>query len=167
MERVALGSSRLCQRVPGKEPWYLDTETGNHESAVDCILSALTDPKYGAMADAGKILAVGHRVAHGGEAFRHSVAIDADVLHAIRELQHLAPLHCAPNVAGIEAAISRLPQIPHIAIFDTAFHRSMPEVAYLYPLPYEWYEKHGVRRYGFHGPSHLYLSRRKGSGPSR
>jgi len=99
-------------------------------------------------------------VAHGGEQFRHSVAIDAHVLTAIRQLQHLAPLHCASNIAGIEAALAQLPGIPHVAIFDTAFHVSMPEHAFLYPLPYEWYQQYGVRRYGFHGPSHLYLSRR-------
>ena len=91
---------------------------------------------------------------------RHSVQIDACVLDAIRELHHLAPLHSAPNIAGIEAAMTHLPAIPHVAIFDTAFHLSLPECAYLYPLPHEWHENYGVRRYGFHGPSHLYLSRR-------
>jgi acetate kinase len=160
IERVALGKSFIRHTVPGRQPFYLETGNNNHQSAVALVIATLTDQQHGVIADAGEISAVGHRVAHGGEQFRHSVQIDEKVLNAIRELQHLAPLHCAPNVAGIEAAISRLPHIPHVAIFDTAFHRSMPEVAYLYPLPYEWYEKHGVRRYGFHGPSHLYLSRR-------
>lgn len=160
VERVALGSSFIRHTVPGRRTSYRETEIDSHESAVSLILATLTDPLQGVIAAAGEISAVGHRVAHGGAEFRHSVRIDAKVLDAIRELQHLAPLHTAPNVAGIEAAQGHLPDIPHVAIFDTAFHQSMPEVAYLYPLPYTWYEKHGVRRYGFHGPSHFYLSRR-------
>ena len=160
VERVALGGSSIHQRVPGREAFSLETEYTDHQSAVALIIATLTDPRHGVIADAGEISAVGHRVAHGGEEFRHSVQIDAHVLDAIRKLQHLAPLHCAPNIAGIEAAMGRLPDVPHMAIFDTAFHLSMPECAYIYPLPYEWYEKYGVRRYGFHGPSHLYISRR-------
>jgi len=160
IERVALGSTIIRQRVPGRKPFYLETENESHLSAVALILATLTDPREGVIGEAGEISAVGHRVAHGGEAFRHSVLIDGQVLKVIRSLQHLAPMHTAPNIAGIEAALGQLPGIPHVAIFDTAFHQSLPEVAYLYPLPYEWYEKHGVRRYGFHGPSHLYLSRR-------
>jgi len=97
---------------------------------------------------------------HGGEKFTCSVLIDEQVLDAVKEVQHLAPLHNPPNIAGIEAAQAVLPDVPHIAIFDTAFHQTMPEHAYLYPLPYEWYEKYGVRRYGFHGTSHLYVSKR-------
>ena len=150
----------IRQHAPGREPLHRETENNDHRSAVAHIIAALTDPHHGVIADAGDIVAVGHRVAHGGEIFRHSVRIDDRVLEAIRRLQHLAPLHNAPNVAGIEAAMVHLPGIPHVAVFDTAFHLSLPEHAYLYPLPHEWYEKYGVRRYGFHGPSHLYLSRR-------
>jgi acetate kinase len=97
---------------------------------------------------------------HGGEKFASSVLIDDAVLDAIKEVQHLAPLHNPPNISGIEAAKENLPDVPHIAIFDTAFHQTMPQHAYMYPLPYEWYEKHSVRRYGFHGTSHLYVSKR-------
>jgi acetate kinase len=150
VDRVGLGSSSISQRVPGGAPFCLEAE----------YIAALTDPQHGVIADALEISAVGHRVAHGGKEFRHSVLIDTHVLNSIRKLHHMAPLHCAPNIAGIEAAMVHLPAIPHVAVFDTAFHVPMPECAYLYPLPYEWFEKHGVRRYGFHGPSHLYLSRR-------
>ncbi len=160
VERVNLGGSFIRQQIPGREPFYLKTECNGHLSAVALIIATLTDPQHGVIAAAGEIAAVGHRVAHGGEEFRHSVRIDGKVLAAIRKLQHLAPLHSVPNIAGIEAAMEHLPTIPHVAIFDTAFHLSIPELAYLYPLPFEWYENYGVRRYGFHGPSHLYLSRR-------
>lgn len=106
-----------------------------------------------------EITAVGHRVVHGGELFRQSVAIDAEVLKKIRQLERLAPKYNRPNREGVVAAMALLPSLIHVAIFDTAFHQTMPAKAYIYPLPYQWYKKHGVRRYGFHGPSHLYLSR--------
>lgn len=160
IERVGLGSSFIRQIVPGREPFALESDNSDHQSAVALIIATLTDPQHGVIANASEISAVGHRVAHGGKKFLHSVQIDDSVLTSIRKLQHLAPLHLAPNIAGIEAAMAHLSAIPHVAIFDTAFHLSMPECAYIYPLPYEWYENHGVRRYGFHGPSHLYLSRR-------
>lgn len=160
VERVDLGGTFIRQEAEGHEPFCLETEYNNHQSAVALIILTLTGPWHGVIADAREISAVGHRVAHGGEEFQHSLQIDRHVLDSIRDLQHLAPQHLAPNIAGIEAAMLHLPDIPHVAIFDTAFHTSMPECAYLYPLPYEWYDNFGVRRYGFHGPSHLYLSRR-------
>jgi len=160
MERVGLGRSRIRLSVPGREQFSLQNDNDDHHSALARIVATLVDPQHGVIADALEISAVGHRVVHGGNEFRHSVRIDGYVINATRKHQHLAPLHSAPNIAGIEAAMLLLPAIPHMAIFDTAFHWSMPECAYLYPLPYEWYENHGVRRYGFHGPSHLYLSRR-------
>jgi acetate kinase len=107
-----------------------------------------------------EISAVGHRVVHGGEKFARSVRIDDDVIKAIEDVQHLAPLHNPPNLAGIKAAKEVLPDVPHVAIFDTAFHQTMPAYAYTYAVPHEWYEKYGVRRYGFHGTSHLYVSKR-------
>lgn len=160
IERVGIGGSSIRQTVPGREEFCLASDNSDHQSAVALIIATLTDPHHGVIANASEISAVGHRVAHGGKEFQHSVQIDDNVLKSIRNLQHLAPLHSAPNIAGIEAAMMHLPAIPHVAIFDTAFHLSMPESAYIYPLPYEWCENHGVRRYGFHGPSHLYLSRR-------
>jgi len=160
IERVGLGGSFIRQIIPGREPSCFDTDIIDHRGAVACIIAALADPRQGVITDGSEISAVGHRVVHGGTEFRHSVRIDGAVLRSIRTLQDLAPLHSAPNIEGIEAAMAQLPAIPHVAIFDTAFHVSMPERAYLYPLPYEWYENYGVRRYGFHGPSHRYLMRR-------
>jgi acetate kinase len=123
----------------------------NHREALRQIIGSLPD---------AQISAVGHRVVHGGEKFKSSVLLNEEVLDAIRAVKDLAPLHNPPNIAGIEAAQEVLPGVPHIAVFDTAFHQTMPEHAFLYALPYEWYGMYGVRRYGFHGTSHLYVSRR-------
>ena len=160
VERVIIGDSYILHEVPGHETYREDSECPDHQVAIDLIIKTLTDSNHGVLKDINQISAVGHRVVHGGERFTKSVLIDQDVLDAVKEVQHLAPLHNPPNIAGIEAAQALLPQVPHVAIFDTAFHQTMPEHAYLYPVPYEWYEKHGVRRYGFHGTSHLYVSKR-------
>jgi acetate kinase len=163
VNRVGLGGTSISLTLPGREPVTRNVEFVDHQGAVNLILEILADPQHGVSAEAARIAAVGHRVAHGGEKFHQSMVIDGQVLDAIRELQQLAPHHNAANIAGIEAALKILPDIPHVAIFDTAFHVTIPDFAYLYPLPYEWYIKHGVRRYGFHGPSHIYLSRRAAS----
>jgi acetate kinase len=160
VERVVIGDSFIIHEVPGRETYREDSDCPDHTVAVDLILRTLTHPDHGVLKDIKQISAVGHRVVHGGERFTKSVLIDDDVLAAVTEVQHLAPLHNPPNIAGIEGAIAVLPGVPQVAIFDTAFHQTMPEHAYLYPLPYEWYEKYGVRRYGFHGTSHLYVSKR-------
>lgn len=160
VERVVIGDSFILHEVPGRETYREDSDCPDHKTAVDLILRTLTSPGHGVLTDIKQIAAVGHRVVHGGERFTKSVLIDEDVLSAVTEVQHLAPLHNPPNIAGIEGAMAVLPGVPQIAIFDTAFHQTMPEHAYLYPLPYEWYEKYGVRRYGFHGTSHLYVSKR-------
>jgi len=160
VERVTIGDSFIVHEVPGRETYREEYECPDHKVAIHLIVKILTDPEYGVLEDMSGISAVGHRVVHGGEKFTRSVLIDDAVLEAIKEVQHLAPLHNPPNIAGIEAAQANLPDVPHIAIFDTAFHQSMPEHAYMYPLPFEWYEKYGVRRYGFHGTSHLYVSKR-------
>ncbi|RME36102.1 MAG: acetate kinase [Deltaproteobacteria bacterium] len=160
VERVTIGDSFIVHEVPGRETYREEYECPDHKVAIHLIVKILTDPKYGVLDDMSKISAVGHRVVHGGEKFTRSVLIDDAVLEAIKEVQHLAPLHNPPNIAGIEAAQATLPDVPHVAIFDTAFHQTMPEHAYMYALPYEWYEKYGVRRYGFHGTSHLYVSKR-------
>ncbi|PLX79542.1 MAG: propionate kinase [Desulfuromonas sp.] len=160
VERVTIGDSYIVHEVPGRETYREEYECPDHEVAIHLIIKVLTDTTYGVVKDMSKISAVGHRVVHGGEKFTCSVMIDDAVLDAIKEVQHLAPLHNPPNIAGIEAAQANLPDVPHIAIFDTAFHQTMPEHAYMYPLPYDWYEKYGVRRYGFHGTSHLYVSKR-------
>ncbi|WP_026841993.1 acetate kinase [Citrifermentans bremense] len=160
VERVVIGDSFILHEVPGRETYREDSDCPDHKTAVDLILRTLTSPGHGVLTDIKQIAAVGHRVVHGGERFTKSVLIDEDVLAAVTEVQHLAPLHNPPNIAGIEGAMAVLPGVPQVAIFDTAFHQTMPEHAYLYPLPYEWYEKYGVRRYGFHGTSHLYVSKR-------
>ena len=160
VERIVVGDSFITNKVPGREPQHLDGECADHRDALALILATLTDPRTGVIADIGSIGAIGHRVVHGGERFTRSVLIDEDVTAAIKEMATLAPLHNNPNLAGIRAAQQLLPEIPQVAIFDTAFHQTMPETAYIYPLPYEWYLDHGVRRYGFHGQSHLYASRR-------
>jgi acetate kinase len=160
VERVTIGDSFIIHEVPGRDTYREEYECPDHKVAIHLIIKTLTDSHYGVVKDMSQISAVGHRVVHGGERFTCSVRIDEAVLDAIKAVQHLAPLHNPPNISGIEAAQSVLPEVPHIAIFDTAFHQTMPEHAYIYPLPYEWYEQYGVRRYGFHGTSHLYVSKR-------
>jgi len=160
VERVTIGDSFIAHDVPDKDTYKEESECPDHRVAIDLIIKTLTHPVHGVVKEMKEISAVGHRVVHGGEKFTCSVTINKEVLDAIREVQHLAPLHNPPNISGIEAAQAVLPNVPHIAIFDTAFHQSMPPHAYIYPLPYEWYEEYSVRRYGFHGTSHLYVSKR-------
>ena len=160
VERVIVGDSFIIHEVPGRETYREESECPDHQVAINLIIKTLSSDAHGVLKDINQISAVGHRVVHGGEKFTCSVLIDEQVLDAVKEVQHLAPLHNPPNIAGIEAAQALLPQVPHIAIFDTAFHQTMPEHAYLYPLPFDWYENFGVRRYGFHGTSHLYVSKR-------
>jgi len=160
VERVIIGGSYIVHEVPGFENYHLELDCANHQEAIDLVIKTVTDEIHGVLKSVHEINAVGHRVVHGGEKFTCSVLIDKNVLDAVKEVQHLAPLHNPPNIEGIEAAQALMPTVPHIAIFDTAFHQTMPEHAYIYPLPYEWYEKSQVRRYGFHGTSHLYVSKR-------
>lgn len=156
VERISLGGCHIRHEVPGSDPFCLDWECADHREAIALVLRTLAP----GVDDRSEISVVGHRVAHGGERFTRSVLIDEEVLEAVKEVEHLAPLHNPPNVAGIEAVNALLPGTPQVAIFDTAFHQTMPEHSYLYPLPLEWYEKHGVRRYGFHGALHLYATKR-------
>jgi len=160
VERVIIGDSYIVHEVPGRDTYKLEQDCSDHRAAIDLVIRVVTDPVHGALKDVSEISAVGHRVVHGGEKFTCSVKIDDEVLNAVKEVQHLAPLHNPPNIDGIEAALLLMPAIPHVAIFDTAFHQTMAEHAYLYAVPFEWYEQHGVRRYGFHGTSHLYVSKR-------
>ncbi|OGC11829.1 propionate kinase [candidate division WOR-1 bacterium RIFOXYA12_FULL_52_29] len=159
VERIGISGSFLSFAISGKEV-KKEFECHDHRAALKSIIEVLTDRQYGILGDLSQIAAVGHRVVHGGEKFKSSVMINNEVLAAIKEVQDLAPLHNPPNIMGIEAAKEVLPDIPHVAVFDTAFHQTMPEQAYLYAVPYEWYGMYGVRRYGFHGTSHLYVSRR-------
>lgn len=160
VERIGIAGAFIRHELPGKEPHIQNKECPNHEEAIKLIANIITDIDHGIFKDLNEINAVGHRVVHGGEKFKSSVLINAEVLQAIIEVQDLAPLHNPPNILGIEAAKNLMPNVPQIAVFDTAFHQTMPEMAYLYAVPYEWYGMYGVRRYGFHGTSHLYVSRR-------
>lgn len=160
VERVIVGGSYIEHEMPGRETYKVMKDCHDHRAAIDLVIRVVTDREYGAVQSVSEIAAVGHRVVHGGEKFTCSVEISDEVLNAVKEVQHLAPLHNPPNIEGIEAARSLMPNIPHVAIFDTAFHQTMPKYAYMYAVPFEWYEHHGVRRYGFHGTSHLYVSKR-------
>jgi len=160
VERVVVGGSYIVHEVPGRETYREGTECPDHRAAFELVVTTLTSPVHGVVNDITDITAVGHRVVHGGERFTRSALIDDEVLKGVEAVQHLAPLHNPPNIVGIKAAIEVLPGVPQVAIFDTAFHQTMPQHAYMYPLPFSWYENHGVRRYGFHGTSHLYVSKR-------
>jgi acetate kinase len=159
VEKIGTETSRF-QQSAGDKCIDRTSAVPGHTAAVELALAGLTDPEAGVLKDPSEILAVGHRVVHGGEEFGKSVLIDDDVRAAIRKNYSLAPLHNPPNMAGIEAGETALPSVPHVAVFDTAFHQTIRERAYLYGLPYEYYEKYGIRRYGFHGTSHRYLLRR-------
>jgi acetate kinase len=160
VERVGIANSFISHLRPGKDEYKKETECKDHHTAIQLIIDAITGAEVGVLKNITDIRAVGHRVVHGGEKFHQSVKINEEVKVAIRDMQDLAPLHNPPNLAGIEAAEKILPHAPHIAVFDTAFHQTMPQKAYTYAVPYEWYAMYGVRRYGFHGTSHLYVSRR-------
>ncbi|MEZ6190778.1 MAG: acetate kinase [Phycisphaerales bacterium] len=138
----------------------LEGEIRNHEEGIALILETLLSPENGVLKDISEIKAVGHRVVHGGEAFTGSVVINDEVIASIEKVADLAPLHNPPNLTGIRAAMHEMPGVPQIACFDTAFHTTIPKVAYMYALPYELYEKFGIRRYGFHGTSHRWVARR-------
>ena len=136
----------------------MPVEAKNHDEALHLVLDKLTDKNHGFISALDEIDAIGHRVVHGGEAYSSSVLIDDDVIAKIEKYAELAPLHNPPNLAGIIACKEILPNTPQVAVFDTAFHQTMPTQAYLYAIPYEYYEKYGIRRYGFHGTSHRYVS---------
>jgi len=160
VERIGLAGSRLKHRKKGEEELIVEEEVPNHNKAIELILKYLTHPFYGVIKDVREINAVGHRVVHGGEKFTSSVLITDEVVEMIRECIPLAPLHNPANLSGIEAAAASIPHAPMVAVFDTAFHQTMPEYSYLYALPYELYEEKRIRRYGFHGTSHRYVSDR-------
>ncbi|MCA1949208.1 MAG: acetate kinase [Treponema sp.] len=160
VERVTQGNSFITHKAKGKEEYTKQHNCPNHTEAVELIISTLTDPVHGVIHDMGMIKAVGHRVVHGGSKFTKSVIVTDEVMKAFHEVSDLAPLHNPANIMGIEAAKKVLPNVPHCAIMDTAWHQTMPEASYLYAVPYDWYKQHAVRRYGFHGTSFLYTSKR-------
>ncbi|POR01622.1 propionate kinase [Alkalispirochaeta sphaeroplastigenens] len=160
VERVGIEGSVIIHKVPGKEELKVLHPCPSHVEAIQLIMDTLVDPEKGAIASMDEVKAVGHRVVHGGEKFKKSVIVDDAVLEEFRSIQSLAPLHNPANIMGIEAARTVLPGVPHCAIMDTAWHQTMPSMAYTYALPYSWYRDHGVRRYGFHGTSFLYTAKR-------
>lgn len=161
VERVTVGGSFISHyaRRTGKRIKRAH-DCPNHKEAIELIVRTLLDPEVGAISSLGDISAVGHRVVHGGDRFAQSVIIDDGALATFRELSDLAPLHNPPNITGIEAAREVLPDVTHCAIMDTAWHQTMPATSFMYALPHTWYENYRVRRYGFHGTSFLYVSKR-------
>lgn len=158
-ERIGI-DGKLTYQPEGGEKTTSDKAMPTHTEAIQFVIDALTDEKTGVVKSLDEINAVGHRVVHGGEKFASSVVIDDEVLKVIEECNDLAPLHNPANLIGINACRELMPGVPMVAVFDTAFHQTMPSKAYMYGLPYEYYEKYKVRRYGFHGTSHSFVSKR-------
>ena len=158
VERIGIDGSVIKHEKIGMDKWVLETPMKDHKDAIGHVLNALTDPEHGVAKSMDEIGAVGHRVVHAGEKYASSVLITDDVIKALEECIDLAPLHNPANLQGIAACKALMPNTPMVGVFDTAFHQTMPAESYLYALPYEYYTKYGVRRYGFHGTSHRYVS---------
>jgi acetate kinase len=159
LERIGIPGS-LLKHKKAEEKFTVERPVANHDEGLKMVLEILTDSKMGVIESLNEIQAIGHRVVHGGEKFATSVRVDEAVMQALEENAYLAPLHNPPNIMGIKSALRLLPGIPNVAVFDTAFHMTMPEEAYLYGIPLEYYRKYKIRRYGFHGTSHKYVSHR-------
>jgi acetate kinase len=158
VERIGMDSSIVTHEPPGKPDVTQVSEILDHITAVKKVIDMLTHPEHGVVASMEEIDAVGHRIVHGGEVFKNSALVTADVKQEIRKLFDLAPLHNPAHMMGINAVESNMPNVPQVVVFDTAFHQTMPNTSYLYPIPKVLYRRHKVRRYGFHGTSHLYVS---------
>ena len=158
-ERIGMEGSFVTHKANGEKYKY-ERDAKNHEEAISFVLEQFTDSEHGVISSLDEISAVGHRVVHGGEKFNKSVVITDEVIETIRECIPLAPLHNPAGLTGIEACKKVMPGKPMVAVFDTAFHQTIPEERYIYPIPYKYYEKYGVRKYGFHGTSHRYVSAR-------
>src|SRR6056297_2618693 len=159
VEKIGLSASFIKLERNGDKT-KLDYNVPEHTKGIEYILNILTSEDYGPIDSLDEIEAVGHRVAHGGEKFSKSVYINEEVIQEIKSVSNLAPLHNPNNLKGIYAIQKLMPETPQVAVFDTAFHQTMPDYAYMYALPYEMYEKHGVRRYGFHGTSHKFVAQK-------
>lgn len=160
VERIGLEVGDITHKPVGKDKYEVSRPIPNHTEGIKAVLDLITDSKYGVLKSLNEIDAVGHRVAHGGELFPESCLIDDKVIAGIEELCELAPLHNPANLLGIRAVKDLLPKVPQVAVFDTSFHQTMPDYAYMYALPYEYYEKYKIRRYGFHGTSHKFVARK-------
>lgn len=160
VERIGIDGSRLKHTKAGMEAVVTETAIPDHKVAVDLVLKSLLDAKTGVLSSLDELGAVGHRVVHGGEEFARSVKITSDVMAAVKRCVPLAPLHNPANIIGVEAITAALPAVPQVAVFDTAFHQTMPDYAYRYAIPEKFYKEDHVRRYGFHGTSHRFVSAR-------
>ncbi|MGN1382172.1 MAG: acetate/propionate family kinase [Eubacterium sp.] len=161
VERIGMDGSVITHtKIGSDDKWKNEVPMPTHKEAIEQVLNAIVDPEHGVLHDMSELGAVGHRVVHGGERYANSVLIDEEVLTHLDELSELAPLHNPANILGIRACQKLMPNTPMVAVFDTAFHQTMPAESYIYALPYEYYEKYGVRRYGFHGTSHKYVADR-------
>jgi acetate kinase len=160
VERIGIDGSRIKHTKTGQDPVVTETPIPDHKEGIRLVIEALLDKSHGVLSSLDELSAVGHRVVHAGEKFATSVRLDSKVMDALKECVPLAPLHNPANIMGIEAVTEALPHVPQVGVFDTAFHQTMPENAFIYGVPYGYYEKYGVRRYGFHGTSHYYVSKR-------
>ena len=160
VERIGLEGSFLTHEKIGMDKFKLEKPMANHKDAIGHVLEALADAEHGVVSSMDEIGAVGHRVVHAGEKYAYSVLLSEDVINALEECVELAPLHNPPNLLGIAACQELMPNTPMVGVFDTAFHQTMPPESYIYAIPYEYYEKYKIRRYGFHGTSHKYVAER-------
>lgn len=159
-ERIGIDGSKLTHTPENADKVVIEKDMPNHSVAIKLVLDALTDKDHGVIADMSEISAVGHRLVHGGEFFSGSVLITDEVKKAVEKCNPLAPLHNPANLTGVAACEEAMPGVPNVGVFDTAFHQTMPAKSYMYGIPYEYYEKYKIRRYGFHGTSHNYVSHR-------
>lgn len=159
-ERIGIKGSRIEHEPAGKDSVVFEEPMKDHKVALEIIIKALVDEKHGCISSMDEIDAVGHRVVHGGEKFTESVVVTDEVMKGLNEVAELAPLHNPPNIMGVDACKEIMPDVPMVVVFDTAFHQTMPEESYIYGIPYELYEKYAIRRYGFHGTSHDFVSKR-------
>lgn len=158
VERIGIEGAILTQKVEGKDKYVVETPLKDHQDAIELVLKSLVDETYGVIKSMDEISAVGHRVVHGGEKYATSVIIDDEVLENLQDFVKLAPLHNPANITGIKACQELMKNTPMVAVFDTAFHQTMQEKAFMYPLPYKFYKEDNIRRYGFHGTSHKYVA---------
>lgn len=160
VERIGINESILNHKPTGKDPYRIVTDIPDHTVGINLVIDALTDKKWGVIKDVRDIMAVGHRVAHGGENFKESVLIDSKVKKDIEMCGELAPLHNPANLKGILSVEKLVPGVPQVAVFDTSFHQTMPDYAYMYAIPWEYYKKYQIRKYGFHGTSHKFVAKK-------
>ncbi|MGN0372195.1 MAG: acetate/propionate family kinase [Enterocloster sp.] len=157
-ERIGIEGSMLTHQPAGKDKFVVEKPMPNHKTAIELVMEALQDPEHGVIKNTDEISAIGHRVLHGGKVYSESIVVDEDVKRVIRECFDLGPLHNPANLMGIEACEAAMPGKPNVAVWDTGFGMAMPEKAYMYAIPHEYYEKYSIRRYGFHGTSHMFVS---------